>query len=65
MTEQETIETKTDEEEKIWLEITEVEKFLNHITGMLMHLAENITLTLEAVKKDVAKGEQSNDDNEE
>jgi hypothetical protein len=65
LTKQKTLETKTDEEEKIWLELAEVEKFLSHITGMLMRLAESITLTLESVKKEVAKGEHNNDDNKE
>ena len=57
-----------DKDEKIWLELDEVEKFLTHVSGTLHTLAVNITNSLEQLKENIendnTKGESNDDDKE-
>tara|TARA_R100000664_G_C2660266_1_gene76795 strand:- start:121 stop:378 length:258 start_codon:yes stop_codon:yes gene_type:complete len=69
--EKEEMESKLakDDDDKIWLELTEVEKFLSHVSGTLHTLAVNITNSLEQLKAEIEqndnKGESNDGNNEE
>ena len=48
-----------DDDDKVWLELDEVENFVLHVTSSLHSLAANITGSIQQVRENIEKMENS------